>query len=373
MKKVLLAVLAILCLAACKKEGPQLFSPEKFNTEVDGVKVGLYTLHNGDITMQVTNFGARVASLFAPDRDGVLENIVVGHNNIKDYITPPGERFLGANVGPVANRIGKARFVVDGVEYDTPVNDHGANTLHGGFLGIDMLPWDVVSYSDTTLVMELCHPDMQEGYPGNLFIQVIYTLTKDNSFRLDFSAVTDKPTPVNVTHHPFFCLRGEGNGSVEEYELCIHASSYIPIDEESIPTGAVLPVEGTPFDFREPHLIGERIGEDDEQLRNGNGYDHNWCIDCTSPEVEELCYVRDPVSGRVVTVLSDQIGLQFYSGNFFAGGENGSNGKPLGFRSSLALEAQAWPDTPNNPQFGDITLRPDDIYTQTTIYKFGTY
>ena len=370
MKKVLLLTSLLLAAVACDR-GPALFKAKDFDAEKDGVKIGLYTLRNGDITVQVTNFGARVASLFAPDKEGKLENIVVGHNNIQDYLTPPGERFLGACVGPVANRLGDAKFVLDGVTYNTPVNDHDANTLHGGFLGIDMLPWNVVSVCDSAIVLELCHPDMLEGYPGNLNLSLIYTVTKDNALRLDFSAVTDKPTPVNVTHHPFFCLRGEGNGSVEDYEMCIHASSFVPIDEESIPTGEILPVEGTPFDFREPHLIGERIGEDDDQLRNGNGYDHNWCIDCKGEGVEELCWVRDPLSGRVVTVLSDQIGLQFYSGNFFAGTENGSNGKPLGFRSSLALEAQAWPDTPNNPQFGDITLRPGGLYTQTTIYKFS--
>ena len=349
----------------------KLMSPDRFKAEVDGKKVVLHTLKNGNVTMQVTNFGARVVSIFTPDKNGYVTSIVVGHDNIQDYITPPGERFLGACVGPVANRIGKATFSVDGNEYHTPINDNGKNTLHGGFKGVDNLVWDVVSKNDTSIVLHLLHPDGLEGYPGNLDMTMTYSLTPDNEFKVGYSATTDKPTPVNFSNHPFFCLRGEGNGSVEEYVMYIKASHYLPIDPLSIPTGEIASVEGTPFDFREPHTIGERIGWDNEQLRNARGYDHNWCIDREGDGVELVCRVEDPVSGRWVEVLSDQPGLQFYSGNFFLGKEKGANGNVLGFRSSLALETQQFPDAVNHPDFGNTILRPGSTYTHTCIYRFG--
>ncbi len=372
MKKPFLAVtLAAMMLLGCCGPQASLFSPDKFQGEVDGKAVSLYTLKNGEIQMQVTNFGARVVSLFTPDKKGKLVNIVVGHDNLQDYITPPEERFLGACVGPVANRIGNASFTVDGIVYNTPKNDNGRNTLHGGFTGVDNLVWDVVAATDSSITLHLLHPDGLEGYPGNLDMMMTYALTDDNEFRVGYSATTDKATPVNFSNHPFFCLRGEGNGSVEDYLMYIKASKFIPIDSLSIPTGEIASVEGTPFDFREPHLIGERIGEENEQLRNARGYDHNWCIDKEREGVELVCRVEDPRSGRWVEVLTDQPGLQFYSGNFFEGKEKGSNGKILGFRSSLALETQQFPDAVNHPDFGDITLRPGNRYTQICIYRFG--
>ena len=345
--------------------------PQRFVAEVDGKKTGLYTLKAGDVTLQVTNFGGRVASLYTPDREGNRVSIVVGRDNIADYLHPAGERFLGASVGPVANRIGNAGFEIDGTRYHTPVNDNGRNTLHGGFIGIDNLVWDVVKAGDTEIVLHLLHPDGFEGYPGNLDITMTYSLGGDNMFTVRFSAVTDKATPVNFAHHPFFCLRGEGTGSVEDYLLQIKASHFLPIDAQSIPTGEIRPVGGTPFDFRTPHTVGERIGADDEQLHNGHGYDHNWCIDKAGSGVEPVARLCDPLSGRVVEILSDQPGLQVYTGNFFGGTEAGTNGKPLGFRSSIALEAQKYPDSVNHPNFTPVILRPGETYTHTTIFRFG--
>lgn len=353
---------ASLLLLACAPK-PQLMDPARFDGEVDGKPVSLHTISNGAVTLQVTNFGARVVSIYTPDRDGRLANIVMGHDNLQDYVTPPGERFLGACVGPVANRIGNASFTVDGTEYHTPANDNGCNTLHGGYKGVDNLVWDVVSASDTAVVLHLLHPDGLEGYPGNLDMTMTYSLTADNAFMVRYRATTDKATPVNFSNHPFFCLRGAGNGTVEEYKMYIKASHYLPIDALSIPTGEIAPVEGTPFDFRTPELIGARIGEDNEQLRNARGYDHNWCIDKETDGVELVCRVEDPVSGRCIEVLSDQKGLQFYSGNFFEGKD---------YRGSLALETQQYPDAVNRPDtFGDIVLRPGDVYTQTCIYRFS--
>ena len=354
MKKTALLFVSVLALFSCAKK-----------------QVDVFTLHCGSITLTVTNYGARVMSLTTPDKEGAIENIVVGHKTVDEYMNPPGERFLGACVGPVANRIGGAAFELDGDVFHTPANDNGHNTLHGGFIGVDHMLWDVVSVCDSAIVFHLLHPDGQEGYPGNLDMTMMYTLSSAGEFRVDYLATTDKPTPVNFSHHPFFCLRGEGNGSVEEYLMQIKASSFIPVDAEGIPTGEIAPVEGTPFDFREPHLIGERIDLENEQLSNVRGYDHNWCIDKTTDGVEWVCRVSDPVSGRYVEVLSDQPGLQFYSGNFFDGNENGSNGKPLEFRSSLALESQKYPDAVNNRAFTPVILRPGEQYTHTCIYRFG--
>jgi aldose 1-epimerase len=371
MKKTLFAALAaITMMAGCSPKGPALFDEASFKADVDGKPVQLYTLSNGTTTLQVTNFGGRVVSLFTPDREGKLTSIVVAHDNIQDYITPPGERFLGASVGPVGNRICKGTFELDGEEYHTPLNNNG-NSLHGGFKGIDNVVWDVVSNSDTSIVMHFIHADGVEGFPGNLDITMTYALDSEGAFHVDFTASTDKATPVNLTHHPFFCLRGEGVGNVEDYDMCIKASHYIPIDSLSIPTGEIAPVEGTPFDFREAHAIGLNIGADDEQIRNAHGYDHNWCIDKETGGVELIASVYDPVSGRSVEVLTDQPGLQVYTGNFFLGGEFGANGNELGFRSSIVLEAQRWPDAVNNPSFTPSILQPGETYTSSTIYRFG--
>ena len=372
MKKSLI-LLGMSLLAACgvqKTELP-LLPEEAFQTTVDGKPVALYTLHAGDITMQVTNYGARVVSLWTPDREGRYEDIVLGYEHIGRYIDNTGERFLGAVVGPYANRIAKGRFTLDGAEYTLPLNNNG-QTLHGGLQGVDRVVWDVVSATDDKLVLHYLHPDGQDGFPGNLDIEMTYSLTPDNEFRVDYKATTDKPTVANFSHHPFFNLKGEGNGTVLDNVLTINASHTTPVDSVLIPTGQIAPVEGTPFDFREPHAIGERIGADNQQLRNGGGYDHNWVIDRkTESGIEQVATVWEPASGRTIEVLSDQPGLQVYSGNFFDGKSIGKYGKPQRYRESLALETQKFPDSPNHDNFPSTVLRPGETYTQVCIYKFG--
>lgn len=372
MKKSLI-LLGMSLQAACgvqKTELP-LLPEEAFQTTVDGKPVALYTLHAGDITMQVTNYGARVVSLWTPDREGRYEDIVLGYENIGRYIDNTGERFLGAVVGPYANRIAKGRFTLDGTEYTLPLNNNG-QTLHGGLKGVDRVVWDVVSATDDKLVLHYLHPDGQDGFPGNLDIEMTYSLTPDNEFRVDYKATTDKPTVANFSHHPFFNLKGEGNGTVLDNVLTINASHTTPVDSVLIPTGQIAPVEGTPFDFREPHAIGERIGADNQQLRNGGGYDHNWVIDRkTKSGIEQAATVWEPASGRTIEVLSDQPGLQVYSGNFFDGKSIGKYGKPQRYRESLALETQKFPDSPNHDNFPSTVLRPGETYTQVCIYKFG--
>ena len=372
MKRNFIALCALL-LAACGSQEPKitLFSNEAFQTEADGKPVGIYTLRAGDVTMQVTNYGARVVSLWTPDRAGDYEDIVLGYETIDRYINNDGERFLGAVVGPYANRIAKGSFTLDGTEYNLPINNNG-QTLHGGIDGLDRVVWDVVSASEDQLVMKYLHADGQEGFPGNLQIEMTYSLTPENEFRIDYSATTDKPTVVNLSHHPFFNLKGEGNGTILDHVMTINASRTTPVDSVLIPTGEIADVTGTPFDFRQPHAIGERIGADNEQLRNGAGYDHNWVLDRkTADGIEPAATVWEPASGRTIEVLTDQPAMQFYSGNFFDGKANGKYGKPLRYRESLALETQKYPDSPNHDNFPSTVLRPGEEYTQVCIYRFG--
>ena len=373
MKKSLFA-LGMLLLAACgaQKSDIRLLPEEAFQATVGGKEVALYTLHAGEITMQVTNYGARVAALWTPDREGRYEDIVLGYESIDRYLDNPGERFLGAVVGPYANRIAKGRFTLDGVEYTLPVNNNG-QTLHGGLNGLDRVVWEMVSATENQLVLHYTHADGEEGFPGNLQITMTYTLTPQNEFRIDYEAETDKPTVVNISHHPFFNLKGEGNGTILDHVLKINASRTTPVDSVLIPTGEIADVTGTPFDFREPHAIGERIGDENPQLKNGGGYDHNWVIDRRSEDgIEEIATVWEPASGRTVEVWSDQPALQFYSGNFFDGTVNGKYGKPQRYRESLALETQKYPDSPNHENFPSTVLRPGEVYTQVCIYRFGT-
>lgn len=371
MKKIL--VFATAMVAAACSQGPKLYSEKDFKGEVDGVKIGLYTLKNGQITAQITNFGGRVVALWAPDRIGNLTDIVLGHDNLEAYIHPDGgERFLGATVGPVANRIGNAYYVLDGKEFHTDENDNFVNTLHGGYKGLDMCAWDVTAVTDSTLSLSYKWKDGEGGFPGNTVYTIDYQLLADSSLKVVMGAESDKDTPVNMAHHPFFNLRGEGEGTVEEYEMQIAASSYIPIDRLSIPTGEIQPVDGTPFDFRQGRAIGQLINTLDGQLYNAKGYDHNWCLDRkTTDSLEFAARVTDHLTGRYVEVLTDQPGLQFYSGNFFNGRENGKNGKPYEFRCALALETQKWPDAVNHENFPSVVLKAGEKYSHTAVYRFG--
>ncbi|MCI1640439.1 MAG: galactose mutarotase [Bacteroidales bacterium] len=375
MKKVFFFALALAALVSCNNSRkPDLVPAGNFADTLDGSPVALYTLKNGKVTMQVTNFGGRVVSLFTPDRKGRLADIVVGHNTLEEYVNPKGERFLGACVGPVANRIGHAEFKIGDTTYTVSANDHDINTLHGGFKGLDKVVWNVKQVNDTSIVLTYQHKDGQEGFPGNLDMEMTYSLVPGNGFEINYSAKTDHVTPVNISHHPFFNLEGEGSGSVEKYIMFINASHYTPIDSLSIPTGEIAEVEGTPFDFRKPHAIGEMINEDNRQLKNAHGYDHNWCLDrdSTSGPLQLACTVYDKDSGRFIAVMTDQPGLQFYSGNFFDGSSAGKNGKALGFRSSLALETQHYPDSPNHANFPSILLYPGQVYHHTCLYRFLT-
>lgn len=375
MKQIIAILAAAIALAACgnKSQEPALIDPAAFNDTLGGQNVALYTLRGKDIILQATNFGGRVVSLYTKDKNGKYEDIVIGHKSLDEYVHPEGERFYGACVGPVANRIGRASFMIGDSLYHTPANDNGVNTLHGGFIGLDNVVWTVLASTDSSLSMEYVHPDGFEGYPGNVDIKMEYLATSQGEFKILYSATTDKPTAFSITNHPFFNLNGEGKGLVENYLMEIPASHYTPIDSLSIPTGEIASVEGTPFDFRTAHRIGERIGEENQQLKYARGYDHNFCLDKAPGEYGLVCKVWDPESGREIDVYSDQPGLQVYSGNFFNGASNGKTGRPMPFRSALALECQNYPDAVNNPAFPSAILLPGQTYRQVTAYRFGLH
>ena len=373
MKKIFGVLALCLAMSACAGTNDEIviFPESDFNTEVDGQPVSIYTLKSADVLMQVTNFGARVVSLWTPDKNGHYEDIVLGYNNIQDYVNNPGERFLGAVVGPYANRIAGGTYTIGEEVYNFPLNNNG-QTLHGGLKGLDMVVWNVDSVDEDSIVLSYTHPDGLDGMPGNLSIVMTYTLTPDNEFRVDYVAETDKATHVNISHHSFFNLKGEGNGTITDNVMVINASHTTPVNEVLIPSGEVADVTGTPFDFREPHVIGERIEADDEQLKNGLGYDHNWVLDRKTPDqLEFAASVYEPASGRFLEVYTDQPAMQFYSGNFFDGKSNGKYGKALRFRESIALETQKFPDTPHHDNFPSTLLNPGEKYTHTCVYRFS--
>lgn len=354
------------------KTKPTLLDEKVFSTKVDGKDVALYTLESRNgLILQVTNLGLRVVSLWAPDKNGKYDDVSVGYENIDRYIHNSGERFLGPVVGRYANRIAKGKFTLDGKTYSLPINNNG-QTLHGGLKGLDMVVWDVDSVGKNSIRFSYLSPDGQEGFPGNLKINVEYSLTDDNGFKISYKATTDAPTVVNLSNHTFFNLKGEANGTITDHLLTIYASHTTPIDSVLIPTGEIASVENTPFDFRKSKTIGERIDQENQQLKNGLGYDHNWVLDKTEPnKIELAAELLEPTSGRLMQIYTDQPGLQFYSGNFFDGKTNGKYGKPIKYREAIALETQKFPDSPNQPNFPSTRLNPGQVYTQTCIYKFS--
>ena len=372
MKKIFGFIAAALVMASCAEETGKLIKPSKFEKEVDGKAVSLYTLKAGDLTMQVTNYGARVVSLWAPDRDGNVEDIVLGYRDIDEYLENKGERFLGAAVGPYANRIADGSYTIDGKEYNFPKND-GNNTLHGGFAGLDRVVWDVAHISDSLITLSYFHEDGQEGKPGNVTVMMVYSLNCKNEFSVYYFAQSDKKTHVNLTHHSFFNLKGEGNGSINDHELYINASKMTPVNDMLIPTGELADVEGTPFDFRQAKQIGQDLDMTNEQLENAGGYDHNWVIDRTDEDNEVVlaASVYEPVSGRYMEVWTDQPGIQFYGGNFFNGQAKGKYGRPHAYREAFALETQKFPDSPNHPDFPSTLVYRGAPYHHRCVYSFG--
>ncbi len=371
MRRFLFIAAFISVLASCGRPAElKLIPSENFEKVIEGKNVSLYTLKAGDLVMQVTNFGGRVVSLWVPDREGNLEDVVLGYADIDTYVNNPGERFLGAVVGPYANRIAGGTYSIGEEVYTFPQNNNG-QTLHGGLKGLDMVVWDVVSVSEDSLVLSYLCPDGQDGMPGNRKIVMTYSLTPENEFKVDYVAETDKATHMNISHHSFFNLKGEGNGTINDHVLYINASATTPVDSVLIPSGDIADVTGTPFDFREPKAIGTDLEVEDQQLAFGGGYDHNWVLDRKNDDGLELAAsVLEPSSGRYMEVWTDQPALQFYGGNFFDGTTMGKYGRTLDYRESIALETQKYPDTPHHAHFPSTLLTPGQTYTHTCVYRF---
>ena len=344
---------------------------EDFQAVVQGKETDLYTLSNDNgVQIQVTNYGGAVVAIMVPDRDGNFANVIQGHTNIDEVVNSP-EPFLSTLIGPYGNRICKGKFTMNGKEYTLACNN-GVNHLHGGPTGCHARVWDAEQVNDQELVLRYTFAYYEEGFPGELRMTVKYSLTNDNEFVIDYRGTTNKKTIVNMTHHAFFSLTGIANPTPTQLdcELQINADFYLPIDETSIPTGEILKVEGTPFDFRTPKLVGKDIEADDEQIKNGSGFDHNYILNKKEPgELSLACRLKDPKSGRVLETYTTEPGLQFYSGNFLSG-IKGQHDATFPKRSGLCFEAQHFPDTPNRPYFPTVILKPGEIYTQKTVYKF---
>ena len=342
-------------------------SPDDFQAEVGGDSVKLYTLTNGEVVAAITNYGARVVSLHVPDQHGDLVDVVLGYADLSAY-QQPGEGFYGAVVGRYGNRIAKGQFELDGQPYQLELND-GPNTLHGGTNGFFAKVWEVKHATDSSLELQYISPDGDAGYPGTLETTVTYTVTAANGLEIAYHATTDKTTVVNLTNHAYFNLSGEGDSTILDHLLTIRADGYTPVDETLIPTGEITPVEGTPFDFRQPTAIGARIDTADGQLLLGKGYDHNFVLK-KEPGLQLVATVESPKTGIVMDILTEEPGLQFYSGNFMDNVQHVKGGKTYSYRSAFCLETQHFPDAPNRPDFPSTELEPGAEYTTKTVYQF---
>ncbi len=356
--------------APSARSGPTVTS-EPWGSTTEG-PVRRWTLTNGHgLRVKILTYGGILQSVEVPDRRGRLTNITLGFDNLADYVAK--SPYFGSITGRYANRIALGRFTLDGKRYQLPINNP-PNSLHGGTVGFDKRIWATTPFArggQVGLVMKFTSPDGDQGYPGTLRTTVTYTLTKDNAIRMDYRATTDAPTVVNLTNHAYWNLAGEGSGTMENHRLAIRASRFTPVDPTLIPTGAIDSVRGTPMDFRRSTAIGDRIRDDFGQLVIGRGYDHNWVLDRRGAGLQIAARVSEPRSGRELTVLTTEPGLQFYSGNFLDGTLVGTSGRMYRQGDGLALETQHFPDSPNHANFPSTVLRPNQVYRTSTVYQFG--
>jgi len=358
------------CMRNSQEQASKNMNRKPFGQTKESEPVELFTLRNSTgMEAAIMTYGGIVQALRIPSQSGAPVDVVLGFDDLDGYLKD--SPYFGAIVGRYGNRIGNARFALDGVEYKLPAND-GPNCLHGGTRAFDKRVWtpkDPTGAGGPALQLTYLSKDGEEGFPGNLTSTVTYTLTDGNELRIEYRATTDKPTVLNLTNHSYFNLAGQGEGDILGHEVTIEADRVTPVDSTLIPTGHLQPVAGTPFDFRQPHPIGERIGADNEQLKFGRGYDHNFVLNHAG-SLGLAARVRDPKSGRTLEVSTDQPGLQFYTGNFLDGHMHGKGGKVYPRRGAFCMETQHFPDSPNKPQFPSTVLRPGQEYKTTTVFRF---
>jgi aldose 1-epimerase len=350
---------------------PRLTS-EPFGRAADGNGIDLITLRNAKGTeVRFMTYGGIILSIKTADRDGAMDDIVLGHDTAEKYFANP--TYFGCLVGRYCNRIAKATFSLDGQQYTLPANN-GVNSLHGGTRGFDQYLWHAEPFQNgggVGAVLSIKSPDGDQGYPGEVQAKVTYTLTDDNEFKVSYEATTTKPTVINLTQHSYFNLAGAKANDILAHRLTIDADRFTPVDDTLIPTGELAPVEGTPFDFRQETAIGARIDGTDTQLVRGKGYDHNWVLNRTGAGLQHAARVVDPATGRTLDISTTEPGIQFYSGNFLDGTITGKGGKVYVHRGGLCLETQHFPDSPNQPSFPSTVLRPGETYHSETVFKFG--
>ncbi len=363
----LLIIAAVAALGCSPARERGKVSKQEFGKTPDGTAVQIYTLSNKNgFEARVMTYGGIVVSLKTPDRNGKLGDVTLGYDTLDGYVA--NNPYFGAIVGRYGNRIAKGRFKLDGVEYKLAQNN-GENALHGGLKGFDKKVWKVKDAGPQFVELGYRSADGEEGYPGNLDVTVRYTVGDNNELRIDYTATTDKNTVVNLTNHTYFNLAGEG--AILKHELTIPADKFTPVDKGLIPTGQLQDVTGTPFDFRKATAIGARIDADDEQIRLGGGYDHNFVINRTKAGMATAAIAYDPQSGRVLEVQTTEPGVQFYTGNFLDGTIHGKGGQVYPRRGAFCLETQHFPDSPNQPQFPTTELKPGQTYRSTTSWTFA--
>ena len=370
---IILLVIISSCDSQNRKEVKMNIAKEHYGMTRDSQSVDIYTLtNNNGMEVRITNYGGIIQSLTTPDRDGKFQDVVLGYDSLDSYIeaTP----YFGAIVGRYGNRIANGKFTLDEVEYTLAQND-SINHLHGGIIGFDKVVWEaatIKSYDAVSLKLEYLSKDGEEGYPGNLKVTVIYTLTDDDALKIEYQAMTDKKTHINLTNHSYFNLTADFTNKILDHKLWLNADRFIPIDATAIPLGNVDVVSGTPFDFTTPIKIGENIMDDNQQLKNGIGYDHCIVFEDYEDEVKLQATVYEEESGRLMEVFTDQPAVQFYVGNYLDGTNIGKGNMPYQYRTGFCLETEHYPDSPNQPMFPSTVLEPDEVYSTTTIYRFTT-
>ncbi|MCH7919419.1 MAG: galactose mutarotase [Planctomycetes bacterium] len=366
--------LPLITLASCTQQmtaNTIEIKRENFQVEHDGKPVDLFTIKNAKgMTVQLTNYGGKIVSIIVADRDGKLGDVNLGYESAEAYIN--GTASLGATIGRYANRIAGGQFELNGQVYKLFKNN-GPNTLHGGKKGYRFVVWEGRQIDDASVELSYLSRDGEEGFPGNLLVKVVYSVTDKNELRLEYSATTDKPTVLNLTNHAFFNLRGEGQGDVLDHVLWVNASRFLPTDETGIPTGERRNVQGTPFDFMSPKSLGRDIHQANVQLTVGRGYDHNFILNDSDGELTLAARLSEATTGRIMEVYTTEPGLQVYTGNFLTGEgtDIGKGGKAYGPRSALCLESQHFPDSPNQPEFPSTVLNPGEVFRSTTVYRFS--